>query len=196
MASTTEVEAAATSAAASPNDEEGKEIQNDTPSTFLEAVMTQQVEEAPDIENQQQQPLPATNHSIGILASRNIPNKEHGQDEDGNSSTDSLFSFDSYEIKGIPPKSQSVLHNNNNTTTSGASTTVPFPSVIATSIERTPNNTSLPIAHNACPCQCLFFTVKESICLVVSALGCAVFLAGLIVLCLYLEGTLFEREGV
>jgi len=29
---------------------------------------------------------------------------------------------------------------------------------------------------------------------VMSALGCAVFLAGLVVLCLYLEGTLFEDE--
>ncbi len=193
MISTTEA-AAPTSAVVSMNEEKGE--QSEDSSTFLEAAMTQQIEEAPDIENQQQRPLPATNHSIGILASQSNPNKEHGQDDDGNSSTDSVFSFDSYEIKGIPPKSQSVLHpSNNNTTTDRGSTTVPFPSVVATSIGRTPNNTSLPITHNACPCQCLFFTVKESICLVVSALGCAVFLAGLIFLCLYLEGTLFEREG-
>mmetsp|Transcript_19601 Transcript_19601/g.27916 ORF Transcript_19601/g.27916 Transcript_19601/m.27916 type:complete len:196 (-) Transcript_19601:197-784(-) len=195
MTSTAEA-AAPILAAASPNEEEEK--QTDT-SSFLEAVLTQQ---APDIENQHQPPptLPAINHSIGILAPHKNPNKEHGQhgNDDGNSSTDSVFSFDSYEMKGIPPKLfQSVLHST--AAARGASTTVPFPSVIATSMEHTSNNNNniaLPISGNVqCPCQCLFFTVKESICLVVSALGCAVFLAGLIVLCLYLEGTLFERGG-
>ncbi len=220
----TEAEVASTpSEVASPKEEEEEkhkvsfiveeeEKQNDDSPTFLEAVMTQQAEaeEAPDIENQQQERpplLPATNHSIGILASHkshrinntiNDDNdddgKEHEQNDDGNSSTDSVFSFDSYELKGIPLNFQSVIHPQTSTTVARASTTAPFPSIVAASIEHSSNN-ALPISHNTCPCHCLFFTVKESICLVMSALGCAVFFAGLVVLCLYLEGTLFaERE--
>lgn len=159
-------------------------------SSFLEAaISTEQAEETPDIENQQhqqQRPLPTTNHSIGILA----PHKSHqtttknNAQEDENSDTNSIFSFDSYEMKGY--KFHSV-------TTTGAATigtsTIPFPSVTAASFE---NNLTIP--RNICPCQCLFFTVKETICLVMSALGCGVFLAGLVVLCLYLEGSLFEGE--
>ena len=225
MMSTEGEVASAPSEVASPKEEEEEnhkvrfiveeeEKQNvDDSSTFLEAVMTQpaEAEEKPDIENQQQQQqrpalLPATNHSIGILASHkshrinktttndnNDNGKENEQNDDG-SSTDSVFSFDSYELKGIPLNFQSVIHPQISTTVAGASTTAPFPSIVAASIEHSSNN-ALPISHNTCPCHCLFFTVKESICLVMSALGCAVFFAGLVVLCLYLEGTLFaERE--
>mmetsp|Transcript_31325 Transcript_31325/g.47000 ORF Transcript_31325/g.47000 Transcript_31325/m.47000 type:complete len:209 (+) Transcript_31325:50-676(+) len=203
--STTEEAAAATTTteAASPVEEEEK--QNDS-SSFLEAAtsaMTQQAAE-PDIENQQpQRPplLPATDKSIGILAprksNRNKPNNngEENDDDDG-SSTDSVFSFDSYEMKvtsrRIPLKFQSVINNPNNNTTGASSTAVPFPSVNATTLDH--SSSAVATAENVCPCRCLFFTVKESICLVMSALGCAVFLAGLVVLCLYLEGTLFEDE--
>ena len=169
-------------------------IKEESSSSFLEAAqqLQQQVEQTPDIENQNQpqRPLPTTNHSIGILA----PHKSHHtnkdeEDDDGDSSTDSLFSFDSYELKGYKNRFQSV-------TTTGAATvgssTIPFPSVVAAS---TDGATIVPqLTRNICPCQCLFFTVKETICLVMSALGCAVFLAGLVVLCLYLEGSLFEGE--
>ena len=166
-------------------------IKEESSSSFLEA--TQQAEETPDIENQNQpqRPLPTTDHSVGILAPHKShhTNKDEEQDDDGDSSTDSLFSFDSYELKGYKNKFQSV-------TTTGAATigssTIPFPSVVAAS---TDGATIVPqLTRNICPCQCLFFTVKETICLVMSALGCAVFLAGLVVLCLYLEGSLFEGE--
>mmetsp|Transcript_13771 Transcript_13771/g.28035 ORF Transcript_13771/g.28035 Transcript_13771/m.28035 type:complete len:210 (-) Transcript_13771:147-776(-) len=197
-------DAAATTAVSSQIEEE-EEKQNDS-SSFLEAAtsaMTQQAAE-PDIENQQRPPpLPATDKSIGILAprksNRNKPNNngEENQDDDDGSSTDSVFSFDSYEMKvtsrRIPLKFQSVINNPNNNTTGGASSTaVPFPSVNATTLDH--SSSAVTTAENVCPCRCLFFTLKESICLVMSALGCAVFLAGLVVLCLYLEGTLFEDE--
>ena len=167
-------------------------IKEESSSSFLEAA--QQAEETLDIENQNQpqRPLPTTNHSIGILAPHKShqTNKDEEQDDDGDSSTDSLFSFDSYELKGYKNKFHSV-------TTTGAATVgssnIPFPSVTATSTDGTA--TIVPqLTRNICPCQCLFFTVKETICLVMSALGCAVFLAGLVVLCLYLEGSLFEGE--
>ena len=170
------------------DDDAAAAIKEESSSSFLEAA--QQAEETPDVENQNQpqRPLPTTNHSIGILAPHKSHHTNKEQDDDGDSSTDSLFSFDSYELKGYKNKFQSV-------TTTGAATVgssgIPFPSVVAA--EGT--TTIVPqLTRNICPCQCLFFTVKETICLVMSALGCAVFLAGLVVLCLYLEGSLFEGE--
>mmetsp|Transcript_13267 Transcript_13267/g.20641 ORF Transcript_13267/g.20641 Transcript_13267/m.20641 type:complete len:214 (+) Transcript_13267:51-692(+) len=209
MSTTEAADAAATTAAAaaavSSQIEEEEEKQNGG-SSFLEAA-TSATEEEPDIENQQlQRPplLPATDKSIGILAprksNRNKPNNngEENQDDDDGSSTDSVFSFDSYEMKvtsrRIPLKFQSVINNPNNNTTGGASSSaVPFPSVNATTLDPS-SSAAVAMTENVCPCRCLFFTLKESICLVMSALGCAVFLAGLVVLCLYLEGTLFEDE--
>lgn len=46
---------------------------------------------------------------------------------------------------------------------------------------------------NVCPCRCLFFTLKETICMVLSALGCGVFVTGLVFLCMFLEGSWFEQ---
>jgi hypothetical protein len=48
--------------------------------------------------------------------------------------------------------------------------------------------------RNICPCRCLFFTLMETMCLVMSALGCAVFLAGLVALCLFLEGSYVKGD--
>ena len=48
--------------------------------------------------------------------------------------------------------------------------------------------------RNICPCRCLFFTLMETTCLVMSALGCAVFLAGLVALCLFLEGSYVKGD--
>mmetsp|Transcript_10446 Transcript_10446/g.17746 ORF Transcript_10446/g.17746 Transcript_10446/m.17746 type:complete len:208 (+) Transcript_10446:34-657(+) len=202
MSTTEAADAAATMAVAATSQVEEEKQNDSSSSTFLEAASSAP-EEEPDIENQQPQrpPLPATDKSVGILAprksNRNKPtnNGEENQDDDDGSSTDSVFSFDSYEMKvtsrRIPLKFQSVINNPNNTT-AGASSSVPFPSVNATTLD--PSSSAVTTAENVCPCRCLFFTVKESICLVMSALGCAVFLAGLVVLCLYLEGTLFEDE--
>lgn len=189
------------------NDE--KQNEEESSSSFLKeavaAAMTTQ--EMPDIENQNQQqlqrsPLPPTNHSIGILAPHKSHHHSTNNEEDDNNnnssnssstnSVGSVFSFDSYEMKGLYNKFHSI-------TTTGAATigtsnnNIPFPSVTAAAASNNTTNLSIPL-RNICPCQCLFFTVKETICLVMSALGCAVFLAGLVVLCLYLEGSLFEGE--
>lgn len=119
-----------------------------------------------------------TSNNIGILS-----------EEDD---TASVFSFDSYEQRpSIPLRVQNMIQrsmNNNNdgsTNIPGNSSTVPFPSVIGST---TYNDGDVV---NVCPCRCLFFTLKETICLIMSALGCAVFLAGLVLLCMYLEGSIF-----
>ena len=64
---------------------------------------------------------------------------------------------------------------------------VPFPSVN----EHTEEYNELV---NVCPCRCLFFTLKETICMVMSALGCAVFVTGLVFLCMFLEGSWFQES--
>jgi hypothetical protein len=155
-----------------------------------------------DIENQRPTLLAASNPSVGILASTkkksNTNNNinDDDDDDDGSSTDDSVFSFDSYELKrrNIPLKFQSVTTSttNNNHTSSSTSYAVPFPSVNTATLDGAITN-DIVVDTNVCPCRCLFFTLKESICLVLSALGCAVFLAGLIVLCMYLEGSLFEN---
>jgi hypothetical protein len=62
----------------------------------------------------------------------------------------------------------------------------PFASVVGPSVEYDAD------AANACPCRCLYFTLKETVCLVLSALGCGLFLAGIIALCMYLAGGYFD----
>lgn len=118
--------------------------------------------------------LPVTNSNVGIFANN---------DEDD---TASVFSFDSYEKQPrIPLRLQNMLNKKqqNNGNEEGQGGDVPFPSVMGASLEYDP-------VVNVCPCRCLFFTLKETLCLTMSALGCAVFLAGLVVLCMYLEGSL------
>jgi len=99
---------------------------------------------------------------------------------------------------------------NGNNKTTGETTTkgprrafVPFPSIVENSkhnfnYDDTTNENNdfdeydiigVNYKGNICPCRCIFFTLKESICLGMSALGCAVFFAGLIALCLFLEGS-------
>lgn len=63
----------------------------------------------------------------------------------------------------------------------------PFPSVYAPPDEHNE-------LVNVCPCRCLFFTFKETICMVISAFGCAVFVVGLVFLCMFLEGSWFEQS--
>ena len=189
--------------AVAPSGEE-EDNQNGDSSSFLEvaassATATTPAEEAPsaDIENQRPQLLAASNPSVGILASRRKGNVDDGEEDDG--STDSVFSFDSYETKRRIPlqfQSTTTITNNNNPNNNTIRSSIPFPSVnTQTPLDYISGDAAATIAmtENVCPCRCLFFTVKESICLVLSALGCAVFLAGLIVLCLYLEGSLFQN---
>jgi hypothetical protein len=63
---------------------------------------------------------------------------------------------------------------------------VPFPSVK----ESTEQMDELV---KVCPRRCLFFTLKETVSMVMSALGCAVFVAGLVFLIMFLEGSWFEQ---
>lgn len=131
-----------------------------------------------------QSTLAVTNSNVGIFATNN-------DDEDD---TASVFSFDSYEKQPrIPLRLQHMLNKqqqkqqnngNNDNNGEGGDNDVPFPSVMGASLEYDP-------VVNVCPCRCLFFTLKETLCLIMSALGCAVFLAGLVLLCMYLEGTAF-----
>lgn len=122
--------------------------------------------------------------------------QQHPNEDD----TASLFSFDSYEKQPrIPLRLQNLLKrkNNNNSATNdpGSSNTVPFPSVINRDAPQDQGGSGgrlfLVGQDVDVPCRCLFFTVKETICMVLSALGCAVFLCGLILLCMYLEGSIF-----
>lgn len=178
--------AAAAAVLSPPEEEEVEQNIGGDETSFLEAAAAaaasaatntkdEQTTESPDIENQRPKFLAVSDPSVGILA-----------DDDDDGSTDSVFSFDSFEMKRrVPLKFQSFANPNN------ASSDVPFPSVRATNDYMA--SEALVMTENICPCQCLFFTVKETICLVMSALGCAVFLAGLIVLCLYLEGSLFPN---
>jgi len=112
--------------------------------------------------------------------------------------TASLFSFDSYEKQPrIPLRLQNLLKrkNNNDSNDPESSNTVPFPSVINRDAAQDQGGSGgrlfLVGQDVDVPCRCLFFTVKETICMILSALGCAVFLCGLILLCMYLEGSIF-----
>ena len=114
------------------------------------------------------------NSKVGILA----------PDADENE-TSSVFSFDSIErAPRIPLRFQHLMKRSK--TDEKGDSDVPFPSVVGITQEYE--------STNICPCRCLFFTLKETICLVMSALGCAVFLAGLILLCMYLEGSAFGYQ--
>ena len=101
----------------------------------------------------------------------------------------SVFSFESYEHQPrIPLRVQNIIRkqqmkNDNDNGQEPDNGAVPFPSVMGASME-------YENVVNVCPCRCLFFTLKETICLTLSALGCMVYLALLICLILYLEGSL------
>ncbi|KAL9190064.1 hypothetical protein ACHAXT_007275 [Thalassiosira profunda] len=166
--------------------------------SFIAAAASVDVD---DVENQPQQaggaggadsnngaaaadkPAASATSNVGIFA----------EEEDD---TASVFSFDSYVNQPrIPLQAQSAMNEqraklmaSGGDVEAGEGGAVPFPSVVGRSME-------VERAVNVCPCRCLFFTLKETICLVMSALGCAVFLAGLVVLCMYLEGSLFNNSG-
>lgn len=74
---------------------------------------------------------------------------------------------------------------------------IPFPSIDELSMHNNKwddddidfDNITTANKRHLCPCRCFFFTLMEATCLVMSALGCAVFFAGLVALCLFLEGS-------
>ena len=64
-----------------------------------------------------------------------------------------------------------------------SSPTPPFASDLEPSVEYD------AMALNAsCPCRCMYFALIETACLVMSAMGCGLFLVGLVFLCMYLAG--------
>lgn len=84
---------------------------------------------------------------------------------------------------------------------------IPFPSIDELSVHNNKNDDDdkqaniefddgnhLNSKRNMFPCRCLFFTLMETTCLVMSALGCAVFLAGLVALCLFLDGSYVKGD--
>mmetsp|Transcript_8455 Transcript_8455/g.18952 ORF Transcript_8455/g.18952 Transcript_8455/m.18952 type:complete len:208 (+) Transcript_8455:65-688(+) len=179
------------------NGARGEKDDASTASSFLKAVAATELELG-DIENQHpdqeedgddllppstssvEKPPPesttvVTTANVGIFA---------GDEDD----TASVFSFDSYEKQPrIPLRVQNMLRKQHEGRDDPNSSEVPFPSIVGASME-------YENVVNVCPCRCLFFTLKETICLIMSALGCAVFLAGLIVLCMYLEGSAFTGD--
>ncbi len=52
-------------------------------------------------------------------------------------------------------------------------------------------------AMNAsCPCRCIYFALMETACLGLSAMGCVLFLVGIVILCTYLaDGGIFSDAG-
>jgi len=193
-------------------DDEGTAV-----SSFVEAASSAEVDDnddkgdGSDIENQQQQQQPVqsqdddvgdntvekplhiaasanTAPGVGIFASVN----------DGDDDEASVFSFDSIEKQPrIPLRVQNLLLQQQQARTGAgngdpnadSAAAVPFPSVVGASVEYAPN------VVNVCPCRCLFFTLKETICLILSALGCSVYCAGLVLLIMYLEGSIFNNSG-
>lgn len=137
-----------------------------------------------DIENQA-----VTNKNVGIFVS--------GGGGDDDDSATSVFSFDSCDreatgvvpvrVRGVARKLRRPAPRNPNDADGGGGAgggddDVPFSSAMGAAVEY--DNDGI----NVCPCRCLFFTLKETMCLVISALGCGMFCSGIIALCMYLAG--------
>ncbi len=161
-----------------------------------------------DIEEQQLQHQRTEPQQLSPSPEKSQSNPDPLQQEQQNDEdTASLFSFDSYEKQPrIPLRLQNLLRRKNDnsaTNDPGNSNTVPFPSVINRDSAHGQGGTAASGSGGLIfmlgqdvdvPCRCLFFTVKETICMVLSALGCAVFLCGLILLIMYLEGSIFVEK--
>ena len=141
--------------------------------------------------------LAVTDKTVGIFVAAG--GGGGGGDEDD--STRSVFSFDSCDVEeggAMPVRVRGVARrfrekrtsrNGQNDTGVGAGAAggePPFASVVGPAVEYDAD------AVNVCPCRCLYFTLKETICLVFSAMGCGLFLAGIIALCMYLAGGYFD----
>ena len=221
---------ATTEASAGPGDGNDDAASSVAASTLLEAIASTEMEASTtttsDIENQrckqpasprnndvddetpapsEEKPLPddptdattmpTIDPNVGILAG----------DDDDETDTASVFSFDSYERRPrIPLRVQNMIrkqqqqqrqHNYSNDDTNNRSA-VPFPSVANASMEGGTGGGQQRMAMmngaHECPCRCLFFTLKETVCMIMSLLGCLIFLVGLILLCMYLEGSIFN----
>jgi hypothetical protein len=155
--------------------------------------------------------LPATNRNVGIFVKshgnevfeiRRIDKKDNNKEEvnkedDDDESTKSVFSLDSFHridvrwtTKTTTTKSSPHHHHHHRSARVSTHNDAPlFTSVVV--IERGINindDDDDTTANNICPCQCIYFTMRETTCLIISAMGCGVFLAGIISLCFYLSG--------
>jgi hypothetical protein len=154
--------------------------------------------------------LPATNRNVGIFVKshgnevseiRRIDKKDNNKEEvnkDDDESTKSVFSLDSFHrndvrwtAKTTTTKSSSHHHHHHRAARVSTHNDAPlFASVVV--IERGINylndHDDDTTTNNICPCRCIYFTMRETTCLIISAMGCGVFLAGIISLCFYLSG--------
>ena len=121
---------------------------------------------------------------MGIFAKQN--NNNNYDDDDMTKSVFGFDSFDREESGGMTVRWTARRHR-----LSSNSDHAPFASVVVGVYGGGMDDDDDDDITNICPCRCLFFTLKEAIFLVISALGCGVFLAGIIALCLYLSGEYF-----
>lgn len=157
--------------------------------SFLYAAASAADAMASDVECQQASQLPQQFQDDS--ASSEKPQADpFGIDSRGDEETASVLSVDSSQEKKTKFRdiltSKNVV-NNNNIFWNTDDDRVPFPSIEASIHEYNRD-------VNVCPCRCLFFTLKETLCMVMSALGCAVFITGLVFLCLFLEGSWFQDK--
>jgi hypothetical protein len=136
--------------------------------SFLEAAAEAGATTSSDIENQQRDLDASTAQEQGAPAIAKT-------DEE----TETISTFQDILTTNHDPSNLWILSDDDN---------VPFPSVNESTQE-------MNELVNVCPCRCLFFTLKETICMVMSALGCAVFVTGMVFLIMFLEGSWFENDG-
>jgi U3 small nucleolar RNA-associated protein 14 len=132
--------------------------------SFLAAAVAAATAEAETTETDSKDDVDVENPTSKLAASTTTIGILSGDEND----TASVFSFDSYDKQPhVPLRFQNMLNrrSGNNNMISSDNNGVPFPSVNSASLEYND-------VVNVCPCRCLFFTLKETLCMVMSALGC------------------------
>lgn len=172
-------------------------------------------EEEEEVQDNTPNHLPATNRrNIGVFFKshgdeedseiRSIDIKEDNNkeeieddDDDDTSNKSSVFSLDSFHRINVQwattttttKHSSSIHHHHHHRAGVLLTHDAPFASVVVKGGGGIQNFDNDDITtNNVCPCQCIYFTMRETICLIISAMGCSVFLAGIISLCFYLSG--------
>ena len=123
-------------------------------------------------------------------------NKEEIEDDDDDiSNKSSVFSLESFHRTNVQCKTTTTKHSSSihqhHHHRAGVLLThdAPFASVVVKGGGGIQNFDNDDITtNNVCQCQCIYFTMGEMICLIISAMGCGVFFAGIISLCFYLSG--------
>ena len=132
---------------------------------------------------------------IDIKEDNNNNNKEEIEDDDDDiSNKSSVFSLESFyrinvQCKTTTTKNSSSIHHHHHHRAGVLLThDAPFASVVVKEGGGIQNFNDDITTNSVCQCQCIYFTMRETICLIISAMGCGVFLAGIISLCFYLSG--------